>query len=108
MSPKGKHRSEAQRRHDHLLHKSRLDPDAYAVASMGDMTRTIREHRERAHVVDMDTVRNRNMLISVQNQVCPLSTVNEVANKSKDSPGLSTPDGTEFKDVQNRRVVPGT
>ena len=71
MSPRGKRRSEAQRRHDHLPHKACHDHGAYSAAWM-------RTQRERAHAAEMDMVQNKNMLASAQNQVCPLSTVNGV------------------------------
>jgi hypothetical protein len=43
-----KHRSEAQRRHDTLLHESRCDRTAYNITSLEDMSTTVKEYRKAA------------------------------------------------------------
>ena len=65
-----KHRSEPQRRHDVLLHKSRYDPVAYNVASLEDIPKTVGEYRERARVAEADAEGSKKVLASANNQVC--------------------------------------
>ena len=64
-----KRRSEAQRRHDTLLHKSRCDRAAYCVATLEGMTETVEQHRERARAAEADADHNKKALVAVQNQV---------------------------------------
>jgi hypothetical protein len=65
-----KPRSEPQRRHDVLLHKSRYDPVTYNVASLEDISKTVGECRERARVAEADAEGNKKALASANNQVC--------------------------------------
>ena len=79
MYPKSrKRRSEAQRRHDTLLHKSHWDPVAYQAATLEDMSETIKEQRERACVAEADAERNKKALSNAQNQVGPLTGTNRL------------------------------
>ena len=64
-----KPRSEAQRRHDSHLHQSRHDPDAYTVASLEDMSKTVQEYRERAHKAEVDAEKSEKALIAAELQV---------------------------------------
>ena len=68
-------RSEAQLRHDTLLHKSRDDHVAYQVASLEDMSNTVKQYRERARVAEADAEHSKKALFETQNQVSPLRTV---------------------------------
>ena len=72
-----KRRSEAQRRHDVLLHQSRYDPVGYRAASLEDMVEAVREQRERASVAERDAEECRNALDSMQSQVCPFIKANK-------------------------------
>ena len=67
-------RSEAQLRHDTLLHKSRYDLVAYQVASLEDMSNTVKQYRERARVAEADAEHSKKALFETQNQVSPLGT----------------------------------
>ena len=68
----GKHRkrrSEAQRRHDTHLHKSRHDPLAYAVISLEDMSQTVLEYQKRARRAEADTERSKGVFTTAEHQV---------------------------------------
>ena len=72
MYPKRKKgRSELQRRHDLLLHKSRHDPNAYYTGSLEDMAKTVEQHRETVRVVKADAERGKKVIVGTQNQVGP-------------------------------------
>ena len=64
-----KRRSEAQRRHAKLLHKSRRDPAAYRKATLEAMSKTVEEYRERARVADANTERYEKEISKAENQV---------------------------------------
>ena len=64
-----KRRSELQRRHDVLLHQSRRDRAAYQVATLQDLSETVKEYRERARAAEAETEHSKELLISTQNQV---------------------------------------
>ena len=72
MYPKRKKgRSELQRRHDVLLHKSRHNPNAYYTGSLEDMAKTVEQYRETARVAEADAERGKKVLVGTQNQVGP-------------------------------------
>jgi len=64
-----KRRSEAQRRHAKLLHKSRRDPTAYREATLEAMSKTAEEHRERARVAEANTERYEKEISKAENRV---------------------------------------
>ena len=68
----GKHRkrrSEAQRRHDTHLHKSRRDPLAYTVISLEDMSQTVLEYQKRARKAEADAERTKGTFTTAEHQV---------------------------------------
>jgi hypothetical protein len=84
-----KRRSEAQRRHDTLLHQSRYDPVAYQAASLKDLSGTVKKQRGRARAAEADAEHSRKALLGVQNQVSPLAGTNIL--EFRDLPGRSAP-----------------
>ena len=65
-----KQRSEAQRRHDAHLHKSRCDPHAYTVATLEDMSQTVQEYRKRTREAEADAESSKEALATTEHQVC--------------------------------------
>ena len=72
-----KRRSEAQRRHDILLHRSRDDPAGYRAATLESITDTVKEQRQRARIAEADAEGCKKALDSAQNQVHPSASVSE-------------------------------
>ena len=72
-----KRRSEAQRRHDTLLHLSRDNPAGYRAATLEAMTETVKEQRQRVLVAEADAEGCKKALDNAQNQVHPSASVNE-------------------------------
>ena len=72
-----KHRSQLQRHHDSLLHKSHRDPLAYYTVSLEDMAETVKQHRETVRKAEANAEWNKKALIGTQNQVGPIMGVNE-------------------------------
>ena len=66
-----KPRSEAQHRHDSLLHRLRRDPHVYTVASQEGVSETVREYRERARKAEADVENSKKALVATEHQVGP-------------------------------------
>jgi hypothetical protein len=69
-------RTEAQRRHDVLLHQSRLDPLAYRVNTLEDMNEMVKQQRKRACAAEADAEYSKKLLVDMQNQVHSSASMN--------------------------------
>ena len=105
MSPKSKkHRSEAQHQHDLLLNKSRHDPVAYSAASLEGMAKRVEQQRERAHAARMDVDDSKRALVSAEDQVHRLLSINK-NQELRNSLGHSTFKAVERQGVNNQRAI---
>jgi hypothetical protein len=97
-----KRRSEAQRRHDKILHKSRRDPVAYQRASLEAMSETVEEHRERARVAEADAEHSKKVLFGAQNQVGLLAGTKRLRWEFRAVPGCSPQGKAGFKGIDDK------
>jgi len=67
-----KDRSEPQRRHDLLFHKSHHDPLTYYKTRLEDLSKTVEQYRRTVHVTEVDARHSKKALAGAQNQVGPL------------------------------------
>ena len=64
-------RSEPQRRHDLLLHKSHHDPLTYYKTSLEDLSKTVAHYREATRIAETDARQGKKALVCTQDQVGP-------------------------------------
>jgi len=84
-----KHRSELQRCHDTLLHRARYNPPAYRVTTIEDMSKTVKEYKQRMSAAEADAEGSRKALTSAQRQVGPLASVKVLHCDFSDQSGQS-------------------